>query len=426
MRKSNLLIILFTLFASCQCGEEPLEEALGLPCYLDYERNIITVSKTSSEYVEANIGACSTGLTDRDDKGNLICIGQISPTEEVCNGIDDNCNTYVDDERNGFPLYRPYYDSENTCVGPGVCRYAEQECLGGQWMCNYPSSYGEEKCDGVDNDCDGEKDEDTEEDPIFDEGDRFIYSADPDTINVGECRAGYKECVDGLVSIRNMRTPIPEICGNDDDDDCDGYTDERENDNVNNDIVFIIDYSGSMSGTIQSVSDALCDWSAQGVLTSSRFAVVAIGFVDSTTTWKQTKLLTDFTDSGTACNIIRQNNRPFNQGAMEYQLDAIYDSNDINSAQFSLSWSGNQKKVLVFTDEPMQHSFVPSLQDALDRIIEQCIEQQYIIGAFISFYDPNQADWVDLTQQCGGFLDYLSPDPRLMIEAMNYWIGTDC
>lgn len=425
MKQSNLLLVLFILFGSCECDQEPLEEVLGNPCYTD-DGHVIQISKSNFIYDDKNIGSCSTGITDRDKDGNMICVGEILPTQEICNGLDDNCNTYIDDEFSGFPLYRQYYDSENTCVGPGVCRYTEQECLGGQWVCNYPSSYGEEKCDGVDNDCDGDRDEDTEEDPLFDPEDRFIYPADPDTINVGECRAGYKECVDGRVSIRNMRTPIPEICGNDDDDDCDGYTDERESDDINNDIVFIIDYSGSMSGVIQSVSDALCDWSSQGVLVNSRFAVVAIGYVDSTTTWKETKVLTDFTDSGTACNIIRQNNRPVHQGGLEYQLDAIYDSGDPNTAQQRLTWLSEQKKVFVFTDERMQYSFAPILQDALDMIMQQCMEQSYIIGAFISYDDINQSEWVDLTQQCGGFLDYLSSDPTRMIDAMNYWIGTDC
>jgi hypothetical protein len=293
-------------------------------------------------------------------------------------------------------------------------------------VCNHPVNYGEEKCDGLDNDCDGERDEDTAEEPLFDPADRYVYTADPDTINIGECRAGYKECTDGRVSIRNMRTPVPEICGNGDDDDCDGYTDERETDPISNDILFVIDYSGSMDIIIDSVAEALCDWSSQGVLTNSRFAVVAIGFVDNTTTWKETKVLTDFTDSGTACNIIRTNNRPINQGGAEYQLDAIYNSNDNDITQINLSWMSDYKKVLVFSDEPMQYSFIPVLDDALEAIAQQCIETQYTLGAFITYNDPNQADWVYLTQACGGFLDYLSNNPQQMIEAMNYWLGTDC
>jgi hypothetical protein len=423
MRKSNLLLLLFMIFVSCECDQEPLQEVLGLPCQPLVDGTFDIIDPESQEYDDLNAGECQIGYTKKDKEDNTICDGFIDRHIETCNNLDDDCNGLVDD---GWQMEREYYDNRNTCNGIGVCWYSTQKCIDGEWICLPPDNYGEEKCDGIDNDCDGDIDEDTDEDPIFSDSERYIYTADPDTINVGECRAGYKECVGGRVSIRNMRTPVTEICGNDDDDDCDGYTDEREDDNITNDIVFIIDYSGSMSNTIQSVSDALCDWSSQGVLTSSRFAVVAIGYVDDTTDWKETKILTDFTDSGTACNIIRQNNRPSHQGGAEYQLDAIYDSNDINSSRGTLSWISDQKKVLVFTDEQMQYSFSPLLEDALNMIVDQCIQNQYSIGAFINYNDINQIEWVDLTQQCGGFLDYLTSDPRRMIDAMNYWIGTDC
>lgn len=423
MRKSNLLIILIALFGSCECEQEPLQEVLGNPCYIDEDGTVVEIPRNSEDFREHNFGICSTGITSRDTENNLICKGYIEPEVEECNNLDDDCNGFIDDNYIGLPLHLPYYDSDNTCIDMGVCRYAVQECISGQWVCDYPRTYGDEICDGLDNDCDGETDEDTEDEPLFDPADRYVYSGDSDTINVGECRAGYKECVDGRISIRNMRTPIPEVCGNDDDDDCDGFTDEREDDNQASDIVFIINYSGSMSGVIDSVADALCDWSAQGVLNNSRFAVIGIGYSDPSAGSQQTKLLTDFTDSGTACNIIRSNNTPYHQGGNEYQLDAIY---DLNTGDISVNWSGNQKKILVFTDEQMQYSFTPVLQVALNMISEQCIQEQYIIGAFILYNDPNQSDWVTLTQQCGGFLDYLSDNPLDMIDTLNYWIGTDC
>jgi hypothetical protein len=423
MRKSNLLLIFLMIFGSCECDKEPLEEVLHNPCYITNNGEVVELSEGSEKYKDVNVGVCQSGFTDRDSEGTLICVGDIRPQIEECNGLDDNCDGSIDDEYSGFPLHLPYYDSDNTCINLGVCRYSDQICVDGQWVCEYPPSYGPEVCDGRDNDCDGESDEDTYDDPLFDSSERYVYTGDPDTINVGECRAGYKECVDGHVSIRNMRTPIPEVCGNDDDDDCDGFIDEREDDNEASDIVFIIDYSGSMSNTIENVADALCSWSAQGVLVGSRFAVVAIGYVDNSTDWKQTKLLTDFTDAGTACSIIRSNNVMYHQGGSEYQLDAIYDS---NSTTIPLTWSGNQKKVLVFTDEEMQYSYTSVLQDALNVVVQQCLEEQYMIGAFIQYNDANQADWVTLTQQCGGFLDYLSNNPLDMVESMNYWIGTDC
>lgn len=424
MKKSNLLLITFIVFGSCECVQDPLVEVFGNPCYVDSDGKVIEVSPNGSKYGELNIGECSTGLTNKDENGNLVCWGEVKPSEEDCNNLDDNCNGLIDDGFSGYELSRPYYSNKNSCIPYGVCRYADQVCVNGEWICLYPDTYGQEVCDGKDNDCDTQIDEDTEEEPLFSEGDRYVYTGDPDTINVGECRAGYKECVNGVVSIRNMRTPITEICGNDDDDDCDGFTDEVENSTTENDFALIIDYSGSMSTIIESVADALCSWSAQGILENSRFAVIAIGYTNNTD-FRETQLLTDFTDSGTACSVIRAANRPNFAGGTELQLDATFNSNDPSSQEY-VSWSGNNRKILIFSDEEMQEDMFLNVQDGIDLIVQQCQENNYIIGAFITYNISDQQLWVDLTQRCGGFLDYLSYNPQQMIDTLNYWVGTDC
>lgn len=423
MKKSSLLLILFS-FLSCECDQEPLEEVLGNPCYTNGTGEIITVKKFSYDYEKANIGACSTGFTDKNENGTLICSGEIRATEETCNGIDDNCNQYIDDDYSGYAMYYPYYSEKNTCVSSGVCKYSAQECVDGQWICHYPAAYGPEVCDGWDNDCDDQVDEDTEEEPLFTEEERFVYSGDPSTINIGECRAGYKECVDGVVSVRNMRTPTTEICGNDDDDDCDGATDELENTNTVNDFALVIDYSGSMNGIIDSVADALCAWSSQGTLQTSRFAVVAVGFAGGGN--REIQLLTDFTDSGTACDIMRVNNTYYNSGFMEYQLDAIFDINNPQSEQLYLDWQSENRKVITFSDEMLQQGIAPTIEEAIEMIVQQCQDVGYIIGSFVRYNIQDQTRWVDMTQRCGGFLDYLSYNPTEMIEQLNYWLGSNC
>lgn len=425
MKRNNLLLIILIIFGSCKCEQEPLREVLGNPCYIDQDGKVIELNESSKDYKDNNIGICSTGKTQRDDKDNLICDGMVLPREEDCNNLDDNCNGYTDDSYSGWPLLRPYHSSDNTCVTYGICRYSAQECTNGEWVCRYPSDYGKEVCDGDDNDCDGYVDEDTDDDPIFDIGDRYVYSGDPETINIGECRAGYKECVDGVISIRNMRTPISEICGNGDDDDCDGLVDEDEDDATQNDIALIIDYSGSMAEIISNVADALCSWTSQGILQNSRFAVIAIGYDDNFSN-REMKVLTDFTDSGTACQIIRMANMPQFFGSIEYQLDATYNANDTNSLTGYVNWINNNKKVLIFSDEQMQQDFQPTTADAIDAVVQQCTEAGYTIGAFISYDIVDQSLWVDLTQRCNGFLDYLNYNPQDMIDTLNYWIGTDC
>jgi hypothetical protein len=425
MKKNNLLLIIFMIFSSCDCDQELLEEVLGNPCYTDQDGNVIEIKKTDPIYSDKNVGTCSTGKTKRDLKNNLICVDEVKAKEEECNNLDDNCNYLIDEDFGGHQLIRPYYSILNTCIGIGVCSYTDQECIEGDWVCNYPDNYGKEICDGRDNDCDGERDEDTDDDPIFEPEDRYIYTADTDTINVGECRAGYKECIDGVVSIRNMRTPVPEICGNDDDDDCDGATDERESENIQNDFALIIDYSGSMSQNIDSVADALCSWSIQGILQDSRFAVIGIGYVGPGNN-REIKVLTDFTDSGTACQVIRNANRPQFSGGSEYQLNAAFNSNDTSAAYGYVNWISNNRRVFIFSDEVLQQDFQPTVEEAIEIVVQQCTEIGYIIGAFISYNVSDQALWVELTQRCNGFVDYLSPNPQQMIDQLNYWVGTDC
>lgn len=424
MKASNLLLTFSLILGSCQCSEEPLTEVLGNPCYTDQDGNTVEISKDSQNYEDMNLGICSTGKTKRDKENKLICIGEVKPKEEDCNNLDDNCNGEIDDDFAGYPLQRSYYSSQNTCIAMGICRYTTQECINGNWVCDYPDDYGKEICDGKDNDCDGERDEDTEDEPIFDDGDRYVYTADPDTINVGECRAGYKECVNGIISIRNMRTPVGEICGNDDDDDCDGFVDEQENNSVQNDFALVIDYSGSMSLIIDSVADALCSWSAQGVLQNSRFAIIAIGYYGPDND-REMKVLSDFTDSGTACQIIRNANRTQFAGGTEYQLNATYDINDSNSDRY-VTWVSNSRRVIIFSDEVLQQDFQSTVEEAIEVVVQQCNQNAYTISAFINYNVSDQPLWVDLTQRCNGFLDYLNYNPQQMIDQLNYWVGTDC
>ncbi|MCY0996427.1 hypothetical protein OWM54_04700 [Myxococcus sp. MISCRS1] len=76
-----------------------------------------------------------------------------TPTEERCNGCDDNQDGII----NNAPGKGPY-TLTRSCVGPGgACPGSTEACLSVFWsgVCNAPA----EACNGLDDDCDGVIDE---------------------------------------------------------------------------------------------------------------------------------------------------------------------------------------------------------------------------------------------------------------------------
>jgi hypothetical protein len=146
--------------------------------------------------------------------------------EEECNGLDDDCDGDIDEDfwRAGSKLGNPC--GTGACEGVFVCTPD-----GSNTVCSNTVRPGDQKeiCDnGVDDDCDGVVDERVE---VTGEQGCFCKTGDTDRCgsNIGICKAGVMTCAGGVWGdCEGGVEPRDEIC-NSLDDDCDGVVDDVNN-----------------------------------------------------------------------------------------------------------------------------------------------------------------------------------------------------
>jgi hypothetical protein len=175
-----------------------------------------------------NVGRCREGLqTCSGGSFGALCGGEVTPTAELCNTLDDDCDGLSDEEADGGVLRRACYTGTPVTRSVGICRDGQQACATGAFggACAGEVLPGTETCNALDDDCDGLLDENASGTPLT----RACYSGPGGTAGVGRCRSGTQTCSTGTFGTTCPGEVVPaasEICGNSIDDNCNTFTDE--------------------------------------------------------------------------------------------------------------------------------------------------------------------------------------------------------
>ena len=445
--------------------------------------------KTDEDLIQACSTACGNGY-EICDEGNWISCTAPQPQNEICDGFDNDCDNQIDEGLECICTIQdvgalfPCEEDPLLCgQGFKTCECVDNQCAEIVTTPCYALCYWlppelqdpalcdpfvgipleEEKCNNFDDNCNQLIDENLLS---------GCYTGPLNTVSVGICEPGEMVCDAGSWGnwdemgqfIGGMClgevTPQKEIC-NGLDDNCDGITDYGE-EMKETDILFIVDWSGSMGDEINAVMIALnkfaADFSDEEVL---QWGMLRGPAPDPNGPFYYERLemvqnLVGFTDFLSSMANLDSSPNGMN-GMREMLLDAIYLSvHNISSnlvyptidlnwigvvsqsgygtqvtesdpplQSFNIDWRpGVEKIIIVFSDEEPQSYMEPLLQ--LDDVKNALLGTPQLKLYTFSRAGGDKQYWEQLSNAGGGEWFQLSNNPTTMYNNLMQILDEIC
>jgi hypothetical protein len=449
-----------------QCGAVPAEEcnAFDDDCDGEVDEDLV---KGCSTACGSGIEICTNGLWSG-------CTAQ-QPQQEICDGLDNDCNGQIDDGIECLctiqdvgslfpcaeaPLLCGQGFKTCECVDPACLEITTTPCFAAcYWLTDPPGAdplcdeligmpLEQEECNNFDDNCNQLIDEDLI---------TACYTGPEGTLNVGICEPGTMTCLTGAWGGYDIQqnfipgmcmeevVPQEEICDGVDND-CDGQTDWGS-EIPDTDVLFIVDWSGSMSDEIDAVLIALNQFAANYADQDAIQWGLVVGprNVGGWSGDEQLNLISDISSFPDFLAAFAGLGDAGMQTGNEMLLDALYLSlqnisgnapidllaaqweNDISSTpakdQFNLSWRpAADRIVIIFSDEQEQTYLIPEV--SVQQAISTC---QAAPQTRVYTFSTNEGwGWDEISDACAGVYFELTNNALSMYNSLMQILDEIC